>query len=397
MTVLQRWTAFNLVGVIGVAVQLAVLAVLLHAGHWNYLAATALAVEAAILHNFVWHQRWTWRDRQPGSVCETAFRLVRFHALNGTVSLIGNLAITALLVRSLHIDAVAANAVAIVSCAIVNFAASDRLVFRSSAAAALLMLAVTPSTATAGPGAAATAGWQHYEKQIEQGLASSKTGTFFAHDRVGSGGWREEVMRRGVSMIKVDAPSVPDAKIHHWIGAVLVPGTTLDHLLSTLMATAGTESRFYDDVIQSRLLAREGDRIAVFMKLRRTSVITVTYNTEHQVEYTRLTPARATARSVATRIAELENAGTPSERERTADEDSGFLWKLNAYWRYEEVPAGVIVECESVSLSRPVPLLVRPVANPIVDRIARESLARTLESLRRALTTSVPQASRRES
>jgi len=61
------------------------------------------------------------------------------------------------------------------------------------------------------------------------------------------------------------------------------------------------------------------------------------------------------------------------------------LWRLNAYWRYEAVQGGVIVECESVSLSRPVPTLVRPVANPIVDRVARESLSRTLGGLLRNL------------
>ena len=61
-----------------------------------------------------------------------------------------------------------------------------------------------------------------------------------------------------------------------------------------------------------------------------------------------------------------------------AKDDNGFLWRLNAYWRYEAWNGGVLVECESVSLSRPVPLLLRPMAGPIVDRIARESLEGTL-------------------
>jgi putative flippase GtrA len=393
MTFLQRWTAFNLVGLIGVAVQLAVVAVLVHGAGWNDLAATALAVEAAILHNFAWHQRWTWRDRRSRSLRETAARLVRFHALNGAVSLVGNVVITGILVRSLNVEIVAANGIAIVACALVNFAASDRLVFRSGAALAIVVLALTPSTASAGPSASAASGWHRYEAQVEERLASPG-GAFFAHDRLGSAGWRDEVLRRGVSMIKVDAPSLADAKIHHWVGAVFLPGITLDRLLATLKENAGHESRFYEDVIQSQLLARDGDRLAVFMKLRRASIVTVTYNTEHQVEYTRLTPTRAIARSVATRIAELENAGTATEREKAAGEDSGFLWKLNAYWRYEEVAGGVIVECESVSLSRPVPLLVRPVANPIVDRIARESLARTLGTLRTVVTSAPPARSR---
>jgi hypothetical protein len=115
-------------------------------------------------------------------------------------------------------------------------------------------------------------------------------------------------------------------------------------------------------------------------------VITVTYNTEHVVDYHRVTGSRALVRSVATRIAELAAASTPQEHEKPSADDNGFLWRLNAYWRYEAVPGGVIVECESVSLSRPVPLLIRPVANPIVDRIARESMQRTLTNLRALLT-----------
>lgn len=385
MTPIQRWTAFNLVGLIGVAVQLAVLALLVHVAGWNYVVATAIAVEAAVLHNFAWHQRWTWKDRQSRSPRQTRVRLIRFHALNGAVSLAGNLAITAALAGWLHVDPVLANAIAIVACALVNFAASDRLVFRSATAIALVV--VWPLPANAGPSAAAASAWQRYQAQIEEKLPSSSAKAFFTHDALGPTGWRQEVTRGAVSMIKIDPPSVPDAKIHHWVGAVFVPGTTLDRLLATLKENAGNESRFYDDVVQSRLLSRNGDRLDVFMKLRRTSLITVTYNTEHHVEYARLSPARASARSIATRIAELADAGTPKEREKSADDDSGFLWHLNAYWRYEEVAGGVIVECESVSLSRGVPVLVRPVANPIVDRIARDSLQRTLQSLVKALTS----------
>ena len=66
-------------------------------------------------------------------------------------------------------------------------------------------------------------------------------------------------------------------------------------------------------------------------------------------------------------------------------EDRGFLWGLRAWWRYEAVSGGVVIECETVSLSRPVPLVVRPVVSPIVTRFARESMERTLVSLRDAL------------
>jgi len=164
-----------------------------------------------------------------------------------------------------------------------------------------------------------------------------------------------------------------------------LPGTTVQSVIDRIQQNAGHESEHYEDVLASRLIERKGDRLLVFMKLRRTNLITVTYNTEHAVEYKRINGTRATARSVATKIAELAGVGTAEEHEKSSADDNGFLWRLNAYWRYEAVQGGVIVECESVSLSRPVPTLVRPVANPIVDRVARESLSRTLGGLLRNL------------
>jgi hypothetical protein len=180
-------------------------------------------------------------------------------------------------------------------------------------------------------------------------------------------------------------PSIPDARVHHWVGAVFVRGATLPRVLDYLRGHAGRESESFDDVVASKLIARDGDALRVYMKLRRDSVITVTYNTEHAVEYRQIGPSRASSRSVATKIAELANAGTPQEREKSAGDDHGFLWRLNAYWRFEQVDGGVLIECESVSLSRSVPLLLRPFVTGTVEGIARESLQKTLVSLRTAL------------
>ena len=129
----MRFWRFNAVGVLGFAVQLAVLALAVHAGV-HYLAATAIAVEVAILNNFFWHERWTWRDR-PAAGRMRAVRLLRFHALNGGVSLAGNIALMRLLVGVLGMPPLSANAIAVLCCAIVNFFASDRGVFRTGGSA----------------------------------------------------------------------------------------------------------------------------------------------------------------------------------------------------------------------------------------------------------------------
>jgi putative flippase GtrA len=124
----SRFLRFNGVGAIGFALQLGLLALLLRAG-LHYLAATAVAVELTILHNFWWHDRWTWRDR-PADGRVRAHRLWRFHAANGLVSLAGNLILMRLLVGLLGLPPVPANLLAVLACALVNFTASDRIVFR---------------------------------------------------------------------------------------------------------------------------------------------------------------------------------------------------------------------------------------------------------------------------
>jgi putative flippase GtrA len=124
----HRWLVFNGVGIVGFAVQLGVLAVLLHL-RLHYLAATALAVEVTVLHNFAWHERWTWKDR-PADCAARWERLWRFHALNGAVSLGGNLILMRALVGGLGMAPVPANLVAVLACALLNYTASDRMVFR---------------------------------------------------------------------------------------------------------------------------------------------------------------------------------------------------------------------------------------------------------------------------
>jgi hypothetical protein len=245
------------------------------------------------------------------------------------------------------------------------------------------------------------AAWTAYQREVDGRLdAAGAQGTpFFALDAFGVAGWRAAATGGGVAMHRLDRPlpggrtvDVPEGRIHHWAGAVFVPGMTVEAVLEHLARYAGRESEHYDDVIASKLLSRAGDTHRVFMKLRRTKFITVTYNTEHAVEYRRLGAGRAAARSASTRIAELENAGTEREREKPEGRDQGFLWRLNAYWRYQAVDGGVLIECESISLSRDVPALLRVFISGMVEGIARDSLERTLASLKRALASARPAA-----
>jgi len=164
---------------------------------------------------------------------------------------------------------------------------------------------------------------------------------------------------------------IPGGTIYHSSGSTLIRRTTVDRVVKALMYPGTPPPQ--EDVLESRVLARTDNTLRVYLKLARTAVVTVVYDTEHQVTFTRHSAMMATSRSVSTRIAESDGG------------DRGFLWRLHSYWRYTQVGNDVRVDLESLSLSRGVPRVARPVARPIVDRIARESVHRTLESVRRFL------------
>lgn len=128
---LRTWLKFNAVGIVGVGVQLLVLTLLQGGLKVNYLVATFLAVESAVLHNFAWHERWTWVERTRGNAGGVVGRLIRFHLANGLISIAGNLVLMWIFVSQLHLHYFLANLLAIGTCSIINFFASDRLVFRS--------------------------------------------------------------------------------------------------------------------------------------------------------------------------------------------------------------------------------------------------------------------------
>ena len=122
----KRFVVFNVVGALGVCVQLACVALLTSVVRVHYIAATTIAVSVAVVHNFLWHRCWTWRDR-----CATGgTALLRFVLANGIVSLAGNIGVTATLVSGVHVTPLRANVVAIAVCGVLNFWLGDTFVFR---------------------------------------------------------------------------------------------------------------------------------------------------------------------------------------------------------------------------------------------------------------------------
>ena len=246
--------------------------------------------------------------------------------------------------------------------------------------------------AAAGPEPATLAGWARYVAAVEARMARElRDGRFLAIDAPDRADDRRRMMAGAQVTSSVETRDAQGREIdisgglvHDWRGDVFIPGATLDRILTRLERSAPPAPP--NEVLSSRILETGPGWNRVGLVLQRRKVITVVYATEHKVTFTRLAADRAASTSIATSIAELEGYGTPSQKAKAPGDDHGFLWRWNAYWRFQQTPAGVIAECESISLSRGVPSVIRFVAGPVIQSTARESMTSALQAMQQAFS-----------
>ena len=178
---------------------------------------------------------------------------------------------------------------------------------------------------------------------------------------------------------------MPDAYIHHWLGAVFVSGASLDQAVALLQDYDRHAQIYAPAVARSRLLARDGDSFRVFLRFFMKKVITVVVDGEHQARFTRLGPDRAHSRVVSTRLNEVEDPDTPKERQMPVGRDGGYLWRINSYWCFFERDGGTYIQCETITLSRSIPIGLRWLVSPFVNSIPKDSLEFTLTTTRKTL------------
>lgn len=392
---MTRWIKFTLAGTAGFAVQIAAVAALTQIAGLHYLVATAIAVELAIVCNFVWHERWTWRDRPAVSSPERWARLLRFNALTAVTSIAGSVALTAVFVEGAALSPIAANIASVIALGLVNFAGANTLVFRGAVTIAVMSVSVAasadPLEAVLQPKTAKS--FARYVAAVEarRGRELLNNEPFLNIERQPPAELErtlaalrkgEIVVLRGVTPEDGSGSiSVDGGTINHWRGTVFVPNVKLDELLKVLQEPQSDKHK-QEDVLSSRVVARDGDSQTVYLRLRRTKFVTVVYDTVHDADYRRIAPGLATSQSISTRVVEIENAGTPRERALPEGNDRGYMWNLNSYWRYKSHGNGVLIEIESLTLSRDLPPIIGHLMRPIVTSTARESMTRTLASVR---------------
>lgn len=178
---------------------------------------------------------------------------------------------------------------------------------------------------------------------------------------------------------------VSDGAIHHWIGTVLLPGVPLDKAEAFVKDYPRYAERFAPMILRSRVVGQSGNRFDVEMRTSTTKVITVVLDATYHIDYQRLSPTRLTTRSHATDLFQVSSPGKPGEVRRPVAEIDAFLWRINMYCSFDQRPEGTYEQCESVSLTRPVPWIGRVMLGSMIEGVARDTLAATLGKVRSGL------------
>lgn len=284
---------------------------------------------------------------------------------------------------------------------LVHFAVSDIAVFRKTDRAAVLVaiwaLAAAPDAHAADPHAATVTAFDRYVRATETRMARELGGSapFLWVERVPEAQRRDVYARLQQSQIIVtrletrDAGrsiDVPKGMCHHWVGTVFIPGATLNRVVSLMQGYERYQDVYRPAIRRSKTLSRDGNRLKVSLQLFMKRVLSVVLNTEYDVEYIPVAGNRMHVRSYSTRIAEVAEPDSGDEQEKPVGHDSGFLWRFNNYCSIEARPEGTYVQCETVSLSRDIPIGLGWLVGPFVSSIPRESLAFTLGAMRGTLT-----------
>jgi hypothetical protein len=199
------------------------------------------------------------------------------------------------------------------------------------------------------------------------------------------------VQEGGIYVVRLDARDdkgkpirTPDGWVHHWLAAMRVPGATLAQVVAVDQDYDNYQNFYRPEIVRSRLLEHQDDTFKVFARVqKKTPWLTVTLDTYSDVRYVFLDAGHMYTESRSFRIQQVDNAGTPSEHIYAPGQGSGFLWALDTYWRYEATIGGILVESETVALTRTVPFGLGWIVKPFVHRAtvetAKEAMIRSRE------------------
>ncbi len=174
--------------------------------------------------------------------------------------------------------------------------------------------------------------------------------------------------------------------IQDWIGAIFIPSASLPGVLAVAQDYQHHNEIYKPEIVSTLVRSHTDNDFAVYMRIVKSKLfLSDVLNTEHEIHFVPIDSKRVYSRAYSTRIAEVSEPGKPGERELPIGRDRGLMWRMYGYWFFEERDGGVVVECESVTLTRDVPLGMGKLLSPIIHELPAESLRKGLESTRKAV------------
>ena len=255
--------------------------------------------------------------------------------------------------------------------------------FRSIAAGAFALFTISFLVAET-PSPAAVARFNDYVGRVEMRLAAQHKST---KDFLAPVDWAR--VKNGDVVLEHLTPAttkeLPGALLQDWRGTAFVPGAKGEDF-ERVMRNFDTFPQIYSpEVLKASTRTLGANHYQVAMRVRQQHILTVVMDMTYDTTFGRLDPQHGYSLSRSTQIAEIDAAGTATERVLSADEQHGYLWHLNNYWSYEERDGGLYIQVESVSLSRSAPKGLGWMIGPFIESVPRESLEFTLRATRDAL------------
>lgn len=257
--------------------------------------------------------------------------------------------------------------------------------------ALVLFSLLVPASAVADMKPETRTAFDHYVQPVEAKFKIDAAGPLLQSDGAKNGLTKDDIerLKRGeVVMTKVgndEDKNVTHGLIHHWRGTVFIPDVKPAAVLKLVQDYDHHKDVYKSEVVNSKLISRDGDTFHAFLRFYKKKVIGVTLDTEHEATFVTVSPTRAYSYSHTLHVYEVDDAGTGDEKRKPEGKGLGTMYALNSYWRYEERDGGVYVQCEAVSLSRDIPVALAWIIRPFVTDVPKESLANTLSSTRKAL------------
>ncbi len=239
----------------------------------------------------------------------------------------------------------------------------------------LLPFVAAPGPIVAEPQPAAVSAFNSYIGGVESRLALQHRSQNAFLAPPASGQPSESRLRRGELIVEQLTPSAGavqfGAMLHHWRGTAFAPGAKAADFERLMKDFNAYPQHFSPQVLQAKVLMRQGDRFQAVMRVRQRHVITVVMDTAYDIAFSRLDEQRGYSISRSTRITEIDSPGTSAETALDSSQEHGFLWRLNTYWSYEERDGGLYMQIESVSLTRSIPTGLGWAIGPFVESVPR--------------------------